>query len=210
MVQFNHSTSLMIVLSRVEGQLMLHRIFLAINIPESLKEEMLQVQNTLPEIPCAWTSKENLHFTLVFLGNTSDKELEEILLLAKGVGERHKKFSIILSRIQYGSSRNVPRMIWAVGNAPEELVSLQKDLEKTFSASTILHFIPEKRPYTLHLTLARLNGFELQTMEQDELPMIDEEISWEIPANSFEIMESRLKRGGAEYSQLNSIKLSAP
>src|SRR3989338_4102649 len=119
---------------------MLHRIFLAINIPEFLKEEMLSARNTLPEIPCTWTSKENLHFTLVFLGNTSDKELEEILLLARKVGEQHKKFSITLSRIQYGSSRNVPRMIWATGHMPKELLALQKDLERTFSASTILHF----------------------------------------------------------------------
>ena len=188
---------------------MLHRIFLAINIPESLKEEMLSVQNTLPEIPCAWTSKENLHFTLVFLGNTSDKELEEVLLLAKKVGERHKKFSIPLSRIQYGSSRNVPRMIWATGRMPKELLALQKDLERTFSASTILHFTPEKRPYSLHLTLARLNGFELQTMEQDELPIVEEEISWDIPADSFEVMESKLKRGGAEYTIIQSIPLSS-
>lgn len=187
---------------------MLHRIFLAINLPESLKEEMLLVRDRLPEVPCTWTSKENLHFTLVFLGNTSDTELEEVLVLAKGVRERHKKFSIVLSRIQYGSSRNVPRMIWATGHAPKELISLQKDLEKTFAASTILHFTPEKRPYALHLTLARLNGFELQTMEQDELPIIDEEITWNVPADSFEIMESKLKRGGAEYTVIESIPLT--
>ena len=187
---------------------MLHRIFLAINIPQSLKEEMLQVRTRLPEIPCTWTSKENLHFTLVFLGNTSDKELQEVLLLAKKVGEQHKKFSIALSRIQYGSSRNVPRMIWATGHMPKELLSLQKDLEKAFSASTILHFTPEKRPYTLHLTLARLNGFELQTMEQDELPIVDEEMAWEIPADSFQVMESKLKRGGAEYTVVQSFSFS--
>lgn len=186
---------------------MLHRIFLAIHIQESLKEEMLAIKNRVSEIPCTWTSKENLHFTLVFLGNTSDKELEEVLLLAKKVGEHHKKFSITLSRIQYGSSRNVPRMIWATGTAPKELTSLQKDLEKAFSASTILHFTPEKRPYSLHLTLARLNGFELQTMELDELPIIDEEISLEIPADSFEIMESQLKKGGAEYTIIQSFPL---
>src|SRR3989338_1165375 len=118
---------------------MLHRIFLAINIPGSLKEEMLSVRNKLPEVPCTWTSKENLHFTLVFLGNTSDKELEEVVRRAKEVGEKHKKFSITLSRIKYGSSRNVPRMIWATGRSdseessdskrrmPKELLSLQKD-----------------------------------------------------------------------------------
>ena len=155
---------------------MLHRIFLAIHIPESLKEEMLSVRNKLPEVPCTWTSKENLHFTLVFLGNTSDKELEEVVRRAKEVGEKHKKFSITLLRIQYGASRNVPRMIWATGRMPKELLALQKDLEKAFSSSTLLHFTPEKRPYTLHLTLARLNGFELQTMEQDELPIVEEEI----------------------------------
>jgi len=185
---------------------MLRRIFLAINIPESLKEEMLQVQNTLPEIPCTWTSKENLHFTLVFLGNTSDKELEEVLALAKGVGKRHTKFSIKLSKIVYGPLKSpesnllVPRMIWAMGHTPKALLPLQKDLERAFSASTILHFTPEKHPYTLHLTLARLNRFELQTMEQDELPIVEEEISWDVPVDSFEVMESYLKRGGAEYS----------
>lgn len=187
---------------------MLHRIFLAINLSESLKEEMLLVRNRLPEIPCTWTSKENLHFTLVFLGNTSDTELEEVLVLAKRVAEQHKKFSIALSRIQYGSSRNVPRMIWATGHAPKELTSLQKGLEKTFSVSTILHFTPEKRPYSLHLTLARLNGFELQTMEQDELPIVDEEVAWEVPADSFQVMESKLKRGGAEYTIVQSFSLS--
>jgi len=184
---------------------MLHRIFLAINIPESMKEEMLSIRDKLPEVPCTWTSKENLHFTLVFLGNTSDKELEEVLLLAKGIGERHKKFSITLSHIEYGSSRNVPRMIWATGHTPKEFLLLQKDLEQTFSASTILHFTPEKRPYTLHLTLARLNGLELQTMEQDELPIVDEKIAWEVPADSFEVMESKLKKGGAEYTIVQSV-----
>ena len=187
---------------------MLHRIFLAINLPESLKEEILQVKDKLPGVPCRWTSKENLHFTLVFLGNTSDKELEEALLLAKGVGERHEKFSIALSHIQYGSSRNVPRMIWAIGQMPKELLSLQKDLEKTFSASTILHLMPEKRPYSLHLTLGRLDEFELQKIERDELPIIDEEVSWEIPVSSFEVMESQLKKGGAEYTVVHSFSLS--
>lgn len=186
---------------------MLHRIFLAINIPESLKEEMLGIKGKLPEIPCKWTSKENLHFTLVFLGNTSDKELEEVIALAKKAGEQYKKFSIALSRIQYGPTQSTPRMIWAKGKASKELVSLQKSLEKAFAASIVLHFTPEKRPYSLHLTLARLNEYELQTMEQDELPVIDEEVSWKIPADSFEVMESHLKRGGAEYTKLSSIKL---
>ena len=138
----------------------------------------------------------------------SDKELEEALLLAKGVGERHEKFSIALSHIQYGSSRNVPRMIWAIGQMPKELLSLQKDLEKTFSASTILHLMPEKRPYSLHLTLGRLDEFELQKIERDELPIIDEEVSWEIPVSSFEVMESQLKKGGAEYTVVHSFSLS--
>lgn len=187
---------------------MLHRIFLAINIPESLKEKMLSLKERIPEIPCRWTSKKNLHFTLVFLGNTSDKELEEVLVLAKKVGASHKKFSITLSRIQYGPTRSTPRMIWATGKTPKELMSLQKDLEQAFSASTILHFTPEKHPYSLHLTMARLNEFELQNMEQDELPSIDEEVFWEIPVTSFEVTESKLKRTGAEYTTLDNIKLN--
>ena len=55
-----------------------HRIFVAINLPDTVKQELLEYKNKWPEIPARWAGKENLHLTLAFLGNTSDEELREV------------------------------------------------------------------------------------------------------------------------------------
>lgn len=179
---------------------MLHRIFLALNLPENIKEEIRTLQEKLPELPVKWTSPENLHITLVFIGNTSDKELEAMSVLCREIAKKHKPFSFNFSSISYGPSPMQPRMIWLKGEPSKELLKLQKDLEKSLGSSRETAFVPKKLPFKLHLTLGRLNEFEFKNLDLEERPDIQEDISLEIPANSFEIMESELKKGGAEYS----------
>jgi 2'-5' RNA ligase len=173
------------------------RIFIAINLPESTKKKLLAYQDKWPELPARWTTKENLHLTLVFLGNTSEAELQQLTERCRQVGESHKPFELRINHIQYGPNEHRPRMIWAALETSQELLSLQKDLETT----------PEKQPYSPHLTLARLRLFELQRMEQEELPQITEDVSLSFPVDSFEIMESELARSGAKYVQLQQFVL---
>jgi 2'-5' RNA ligase len=45
-------------------------------------------------------------------------------------------------------------------------------------------------------------------MEPEERPEIDEEVNFSFEVKSIEIMESHLKRGGAEYTVLESLPLS--
>jgi 2'-5' RNA ligase len=73
-------------------------------------------------------------------------------------------------------------------------------VEKTLGQGSDKKFFP-------HLTLARLKAFEMQRMELEEIPQIDEEISISFNINSFEIMESELKRSGAQYTICQSILL---
>ena len=181
---------------------MLHRIFLAINLPKTIKTELLGYKERWPELPARWTTQGNLHITLVFLGNTSEKELEEVRHIAREVAANHKTFSFSLSQIVYEPQKKQPRMIWAKGTMSKELMSLQKDLTRALGYQ-------EEHPFSLHITLARLNEWEFRRIEPEERPIIDEEISLTIPVSSFEIMESTLKRGGAKYSVIESIALSS-
>jgi len=50
---------------------------------------------------------------------------------------------------------------------------------------------------------------EFRKMEIDERPEVSEQISLGFTAASLEIMESKLRRGGAEYTILQSTKLTA-
>ena len=65
----------------------------------------------------------------------------------------------------------------------------------------------EARPYSPHITLARIKTWEFRRLE--DRPEIDEPIDLTFEVNSFEIMESFLKRSGAEYEVLESISLKS-
>lgn len=177
-----------------------HRIFIAINLPESVKDQLLAYREKWQEIPARWTTKENLHLTLAFLGNTSDQELAKVCDAMKQVGSRHKPFALTINRIVYGPDAKRPRMIWGKIRRSPELFTIQEDIASLLSYS-------EKQPFAPHLTLARLKTFELQRMELEELPEVNEEISLSFQVESIEIMESKLKRSGAEYSIIQSVPL---
>lgn len=180
---------------------MIKRIFLAVNLPKKVKEQLLSYQQKWPELPARWTKPANLHLTLVFYGNAADDELEEIKQAVKAVVKKHKPFSLKLSRIVYGPSVSEARMVWAVGDTTKELTALQSEL------AVALERI-EERAFSLHITLARFQEWEFKKIPLEERPEIDEEINLEIPVNSIEVMESKVRRGGAEYSICESISLA--
>jgi len=178
------------------------RIFIAINLPEDVKRKLSEYKEKWPELPVRWTKQDNIHITLVFLGYLTDEELLEICRITKEVASRHTSFNINLTKVCYGPPKKMPpRMVWAVEEKSEEFASLKDDLDKSL---TIL----EKRQFSPHITLGRIRKWEWQRIEPEERPEIDEEIDLSFSVDSIEIMESVLKRGGPEYSILDSYNLT--
>ncbi len=187
---------------------MRHRIFIAINLPEDIKKKLIDYQSKWLELPIRWTKKENIHITLIFLGYLSDEELLEVLKITKEVASRHEAFSINLKKIIYGPPKKIPpRMIWLEGEKSNKLGKLQSDLEKSLSSSSIKDLETEERAYTAHITLGRIRTWEFRQIEPEERPEVSEEISLVLPVDSIEVMESQLKKGGPEYTILESFKL---
>jgi len=188
---------------------MRHRIFIAINLPKEIKRELEKYQSKWPELPIRWTKAENLHITLAFLGYISDEELVEVLRITKEVAQRHQPFSITINKILYGPPKKMPpRMVWAEGEKSEELGKLQKDIENSiFSSQIKITTEKENKPYAPHITLGRIKQWEFRQIEPDEKPEINEDVSLVFDVNSIEVMESQLKRGGSEYTILESIPL---
>lgn len=180
---------------------MIHRIFLALALPLKVKQELLGYQEKWPELPARWTTPNNLHITLVFLGNVSNKELQGVQKIAKEVAVNHKTFSFSLSQIVYGPTEKQPKMVWAKGTVSKELLSLQEDLARTLGYHN-------EHPFSLHITLARLKEWEFRRIEPEERPEVNEEISLTIPVSAVQVMESALKQTGTEYTIVESIPLS--
>ena len=117
---------------------MKHRIFIAVNLPEDTKRKLLEYQDKWPELPVRWTKKENIHITLIFLGNLSDEELLEVIETTRETASKNQVFSIRLNKICYGPPKKMPpRMIWVEGEKSEELGKLQSDLENSLLSSSI-------------------------------------------------------------------------
>jgi len=185
------------------------RIFIAINLPESIKEELIAFQERFQELPARWVKKENLHITLAFLGYIKEEKLSQIIEMAKKVALRHDPFSINLIKVCYAPPKvSLPRMVWAVGEKSKELERLQEDVKNSLISLGIPQLEKEvERNFIPHITLARIRKWEFRQMEIDERPEINEEINLKFEVKSIEVMESHLKKTGAEYEVLKSFSL---
>lgn len=184
---------------------MIKRIFIAINLSEQIKKELNSFQTKWPDLPCRWLKQESFHITLGFLGNRNEKELEKIFGTVKEIGEQHNTFSILLNKVCYGPKKIMPpRLVWAEAEKSQEFLRLKKDLDNLLI--TKINFLPEKRESAPHIALARIKKWDWQRLELEQRPNVNLDINIEIPIFSIDIMESFLKRTGAEYK----ILLSAP
>ena len=166
-------------------------------------------QSMWPELPARWVKKDNLHITLIFLGYLADEEIVETCKIVGETVSRHSSFIVNLKRICYGPPQKIPpRMVWAEGEKSEELGKLQKDLENSLLATPSSGLKKtETRPYAPHITLGRIKAWDFRQIEPEERPEVSEEIDLNFEVNSVEVMESQLKRGGAEYTALESAPL---
>lgn len=185
-----------------------HRTFVAINLPEDIKKELFSYSEKWPELPAKWTEKDNLHITLEFLGSLTDEEVGEVCVIVKEVAERHSSFSLNINQIIYGPAKKIPpRMVWAEGEKSSELTELREDLENSLIEK--VRFVPENKIFAPHITLARISSWEWRGIEPEERPEVNEGIDLTFTAESIEVMESELKRGGPVYTVLESHQLKA-
>jgi len=188
----------------------MHRIFIAINLPENIKKELISYQEKWPELPIRWTKKDNLHITLVFIGSVSDEEIPGICKAAKEAAGKKEPFSINFKKICYGPPNKVPpRMVWIEGEKSKELADLRDDLENSLLKSSGQKYQEIKsQPFSPHITLGRIKEWEFKKIEPEERPEIETDINLDFELLSIEVMESELKRVGPEYIVLESCPLS--
>ena len=176
---------------------MKQRIFIALPISESLQSEILSWQGQFPNLPVRWLKGKNLHITLVPPFYVNEQELEKIEKALQAVGG-FGSFEISFSNVTFGPDPRRPRLIWTEGETPKELIELQQKLQKIFGKE------PEKRPFRLHLTIAR---FRPETFSSFQIRKLNEKVDWRDKVNRVVLFESRLSRDGADYEVLQEVLL---
>jgi RNA 2',3'-cyclic 3'-phosphodiesterase len=191
------------------------RVFLAVNLPENIKQEIAQEQgeidNLFPEGMgpdlIRWTKQDNVHITLLFLGSLKEETILQLSNVIRKITEGQKKFSLRLEKIAYGPPGKIPpRMIWLYLKENQELEKLAKEIKRKVLQDGILRK-DDKKSFSPHITLARIKTWQWKRIEPEERPHIERTLNREYQVKSIELMESKLKRGGAEYKTLESFNL---
>lgn len=179
-----------------------HRLFVAIPISEAIQDQVLNFRKNYQNLPVRWLSGKNLHITLVPPWYTQDiASVKEKLESLKG---KIQSFNIKFEKISYGPNAREPRLIWASGKTPPQIIELKALSEKALNRPPETG-PPEKRDFILHLTLARQTRSE---RSERSVPFpLDEKIDWVENINSIILMESHLSQKGADYEILQTIPL---
>jgi 2'-5' RNA ligase len=177
------------------------RLFIAAIIPEEIKKELLsqKLRKKFGE-NLRWTLSQNLHLTLAFLGWVEKEKIEKIKkILRETMSKISSSYFLKLTKISLGPDPKKPRLVWAEGKANNEFLNFVEKLKQELIKEGI--FVDQKHSFRPHLTLARAKGKDLWGKK------IEEKIDLIFPIKEIALMESQLKREGAEYVVLESVKL---
>ena len=185
------------------------RIFIAVNFNELIKEKLVKIQNKIDYLfldnnPIKWTKKENLHVTVFFIGYVYDTDLLEIFDQIENAVKGYEPFMLKFNEIDFMPKEENKKMVWVFGEKNQILESIRQKIKQN-----ILSTEKETEAFTPHITMGRINQFQFRKINKEEIPNINDEIliDFETIVDSIDIMESELKKGGAEYTILKSIKL---
>jgi RNA 2',3'-cyclic 3'-phosphodiesterase len=177
------------------------RAFAAIALPEAVRFDLMLLQQGLPlprPIP-----QENLHLTLVFLGELPDPVLADVDLAFRAV--RAPGFEVALAGVgMFGGAK--PRAVYAGVAASPALGHLQAKLEAAARGAGVE--IASRR-FVPHVTLARLSE-RLEGRERLERAVAGR-ASYGAPAfrvQDFRLFRSHLTRNGSIYEELAAYPLA--
>jgi 2'-5' RNA ligase len=187
------------------------RSFIAIELPEAVKTglQQLQTELTLPRysfVKCV--SPEGIHLTLKFLGNISAQKVTDITGVMEQASQGVNPFQLQLTEVGAFPNMRRPRVLWVgIKGEVDKLVGWQQRIDMGLVP---LGFAKEARPFTPHLTLARLRdncspGDRLHFGEMFAKAHV--EVNYNFTVSSLNLMKSQLFPAGAVYSRLAEVKL---
>jgi 2'-5' RNA ligase len=185
------------------------RVFVAVDPGKAVRARCVSLQETLARAAegVKWVEPENLHLTLLFLGEVDERDLLPVCRAVGAACSERERFVLGLEGVGCFPNPKKPRTVWAgVGTGAKELVELHDALEEPLLA--LRCYRREERLFTPHLTLGRVKGDAPTDRLARELLR---QAAWrggESEVAEVLVMSSELRPEGAVYSVLSTAKLA--
>ncbi|MHB1133054.1 MAG: RNA 2',3'-cyclic phosphodiesterase [Chloroflexota bacterium] len=194
------------------------RLFIALELPAKVRDELgrqqadlraLVAQQNLPAgSSLKWTAPEGIHLTLKFLGEVTEKSVATLVEAMAAACARRAPLALTLAGRGAFPNALRPRILWVgIGGEVAALEQLQKAVDLQVGK---LGFFPEDRPFSPHLTLARVRQ-QASAEERQSVAALLSQAQPPAPlafvARQVNLFRSELRPTGASYTALATATL---
>jgi 2'-5' RNA ligase len=182
------------------------RTFIAIELPEKIKEEIAQLQAPLKKTGAfvSWVKPGNIHVTLKFLGEVPEEKIDQVYSATEKAAGGIKGFSMSLKGTGGFPNLRRPRVIWVgTGSGGEELSRLAERMEQEMEK---IGFPKENRRFSPHFTIGRVKSPKNIEGLAGKVESIEFQTG-EIPVTEVVVMKSQLHPAGAIYTRMKKVPL---
>jgi 2'-5' RNA ligase len=187
------------------------RSFIAIELPHEVKSALAELQAGLQpdkQPSVKWVDPYSIHLTLKFLGDIAAAKISDITSTIEEASREIAPFSLEVKGLGVFPNFKRVRVVWVgVRGDTSRLKLLQQRIESNLVP---FGFARESRPFTPHLTLARVRERIAPTEQQSFGQLIagaSFEAAHQFTVDSINLMHSQLTREGAIYRQLTAVSL---
>ncbi len=182
------------------------RCFVAIEIPESIQDKLVEIQNQIRSNMgrVSWTKRGNFHLTLKFLGEVDNRRIDEISTALQYVTKEIKPFSLEIGGVGAFPNLVRPRVLW---------VGLRQGVKPTISLTNAINReliqigFPEDTRFHPHITLARMKRQINLNSFTDLFKKFETVKGTLITVKEFTLVRSDLHPKGAVYSPINKYTI---
>jgi 2'-5' RNA ligase len=187
------------------------RSFIAIELPDEVKKALAELQARLQverQPAVKWVDPYGVHLTLKFLGNIAVSRISDIARAVEEAGRDLRPFTLEIKGLGVFPNFKRVRVVWV---GMEGDISQLKLLQQRIESNLVpLGFARESRPFTPHLTMARVKEKASPTEQQRFGQLIADtrlESAPQFTVRSISLMRSQLTTEGAIYHQIGTVSL---
>ena len=177
------------------------RLFVALHLPESLKQGIRELQSGLRN--ARWLTGDRLHLTLAFIGEVDGCAQRRIGAALKNVAA--PALQIELHRLGCFPPRGAPRVLWTSASAKADLVSLARTVRQALGHAGVTL---ERRQFVPHVTIARFRHPPPPAELESYLGARSAFRTPRVDVASFHLFSSMLRSAGARYTIETTIALT--
>ena len=180
---------------------MTKRLFVAIDLPESTKDFLVDLDPKIRGV--RWTDASQMHLTLAFFGDVPEDV--DLALREKLSAIQFGAFFLPITGAGTFPSKGPPKIIWiGVGRGHPHLFQVHKRVQEAALAAGIE---PELRPWHPHITLARCRDVAPQSIRKFLQSNVDLDTGI-IRVEAFHLYSSKLTPAGPIHTQELTVPCS--